>query len=215
MVVNPLNYAQDKWVQVDLDYADQIAARAEYTLVLLGPPRVAHLSGATKALLTANEPYHTGAINKLMNLLGSLTSELKAIGLAQGVGFSVYRQRIPVTELGSEMMAFVSGQTTQAQVSIQRLVVDNPNFIKEAKDTAPSDLNDSPKSMFDAGLHGKASKWPFGLGLVFYAELSDKPIGKLYIEACKIVSLGTQISSGAPVIYEGIQIVGHRINAIE
>lgn len=179
--INPLKYAQDKWVQVDLDYADQLAARAEYTLVLLGPPRVAHLSGATKALLTASEPYKTDAINKLTELIGSLTSELKPIGLAQGVGFSVYRQRMPITELGSEMMAFVSGHTTQAQVSIHRLIVDNPNFVKEAKGMAPAELNDSPKSMFDAGLHGKASKWPFGLGLIFYAELSGKPIGKLYI----------------------------------
>ena len=63
----------------------------------------------------------------------------------------------------------------------------------------------------DFALHGKDSKWPFGMGLLFYADLDQEPIGKLYVENCKVVGIGGTIGAGQPVIYEGIQIIAHRI----
>ena len=207
MASDRLSWASTHWVEVDLDYADQIAARAEYTLVLIGPVRARML---TSDALWAKYLVQNDALSTLVEAMGK---GLKPVGLAQGITISNSRQRIPIMELGSELMSFVSGQTSMAQIGINRLIADADSFLKKVKKaTVPSDLQDTvPEKRMDFALHGKDSKWPFAMGLLFYADLDQEPIGKLYVENCKVVGIGGTIGAGQPVIYEGIQIIAHRI----
>lgn len=205
-MANRLDWASTHWVEVDLDYADQIAARAEYTLVVIGPPRVRNF---TSDALWAKYLIKNDSLSALVAAMGK---ELKPVGLANGVSFSVSRQRIPIMEIGSELMAYASSQTSMAQVTINRLIADASSFVKKIKENVvPEPLRDTvPETSIDFSLHGKADKWPFGMGFVFYADLNSSPIGKVYLEHCKIIGIGTTIGAGQPVIYEGVQILAHR-----
>ncbi|NPB03605.1 MAG: hypothetical protein GXO39_04235 [Thermotogae bacterium] len=210
-ITNPVNYADEYWVEVDLDYADQVAARAEYTLVLIGPSRARYLSPVGKALFAINAAVDA-TLAEVLNFIQNLNEELKPVGMCQDVNFQTFRGRMPIGELGSAMRAFVSEKTTTVQAYLNRLVASVPSFLKKIKEEqVPDALRDAPEESFDMGLHGRGSKWPFGLGLVFYAELSQAPIGRLYIEACKIQSIGSAVGEGMPVTYEQIGIIGHRI----
>jgi len=212
-MANPLQYAGDYWVEVDLDYVDQIAARAEYTLITIGPVRARLLSPVGKALFAINTAV-SGTLAEVMNLLQNLAGELKPVGMARQIYFGVQRGRYPIQEIGSDMLGFASDTTTMVNVGISRLIAGVSSFLKKVKtETAPEILNDAPDQDIDFGLHGKASKWPFGMGVIMYAELNASPIGRLYIENCKIVSMSTGTGQGQPVMYEDIQIMAHRIVA--
>jgi len=201
------DWAHTHWVEIDLDYADQLAARAEYTLILIGPARVRMIGNNAQwaKYLVENA--------NLSTLIASAGKDLKPLGLAQGINFSVSRQRVPIMEIGSELMALVSSQTSMAQVSIQRLIADVDSFLKKVKrNLVPPQLRDTlAESKVDFALHGKGDKWPFGMAMLLYADLSEKPIAKLYVEHCKVVGIGTTIGAGQAVMYEGVQILAHRI----
>ncbi|RUM27812.1 MAG: hypothetical protein DSY42_09400 [Aquifex sp.] len=206
-----ITWPNNNWVEVDLDYADQVVARAEYTFIFIGPPRVKDLS--QRNILQA---IYYGVKNKdLSSILEGekVGTKLIPLGLAQGLAISNSRRRIPVVEIGSELMGFVSDQTTFAQVSIQRLIADNDSFLKKVKSKiVPEDLRDTePDSRLDFALHGKASKFPFGMALILYTDISNEPIGKLYIENCKVMGISSTVGAGQSILYEGIQIVAHRI----
>lgn len=201
------HWASTHWVEIDLDYVDQLAARAEYTLIFIGPARM--------RMINSNELWSKFPIYKnvkLEELVAAAKKELKAFGMAQGVSISVSRQRIPVMEIGSELMALASGQTSFVQASIQRLVADSPSFLKRVKeDLLPDSLKDTvPEGSIDFSLHGKGDKWPFGMGFVFYADLTDGPIGRIYLEHCKVAGIGSQVAAGQTIMYEGVTVIGHR-----
>jgi hypothetical protein len=216
MAVNPTQYADTQWSTVDLDWVDQVAARSHLTLVVMGPPRAAMLSGAARQLFAANPTFQSSTLQKVLEFLQSMDTELKVVGMAQGVQFSVQRQRMPVFEIGSAMMGLASAPTTMANVYIQRLVAAAENTVRMSKNDVPGQLRDTTtRNPFDAALHGKAGEWPFGLGLYFYAEADGEAIGRVYIEHCKIVGLSVGVQANGPVIYEGVQILAHRAVNIE
>jgi len=205
-----LTWPTNNWVEVDLDYADQIVARAEYTFIFIGPPRVSNLSGSIFQAI------YYGLKNKdLASVLeeGKVGTKLVPLGLAQGIAISNSRRRVPIIEIGSELMGFVSDQTTFAQISIQRLIADSDSFLKKVKTSiVPEDLRDTvPDNKLDFTLHGKASKFPFGMALILYTDISSEPIGKLYRENCKVMGISSNVGAGQSVLYEGVQIVAHRI----
>jgi hypothetical protein len=211
MDVNPVKYAEHQWATTDLDWVDQIAAKSQYTLVVVGPPRAALLSAASRQLFEANPTFHSSTLQKVLEFIQSMDSELKAVGMAQGVNFSVSRQRMPVQEVGSAMMGLASAPTTMVSVYIQRLIAASENMVRISKNDVPGQLRDTTtQNPFDAALHGKAAEWPFGLGLFFYAEADGAAIGKVYIEHCKITGLNVGVQAGGPVIFENVQIMAHR-----
>jgi len=197
------------WTELDLDYVDQIAARAEYTVLFFGPPRINMLSPIEKAVFSVKSSVND-TLGSLLNVLRRFSPQLEVIGAAQSISFSSVRPRTPVPEIGYERPVIVSSPNVSVQAIISRLVIPYDNLMKKA--TRASWL----LARFDLGgmdfnHHRIETLYPFGLGIVMSNELNASPVAKLYLEGCKIVGVSGQITAGQSIVVETIQVVGHRI----
>lgn len=196
------------WVEANLDYVDQIIARAENTIILIGLPRVRMISPISRALFLFNGPY-SNILSKIVDVVKSFSSDFITVGLVQGISFNVLRQRAPIFELGKERPAFLTGPSSMVSLGISRLIAYSDSLFKKL--TSVVSENKDPIK-FDASLYRTEDViFPFGIGLIIYSENRIRPIAKLYFEGCKLESLGSVISTGNPIVVESVQVVGHRV----
>lgn len=213
----------EDWVELNLDHVDQIAARSEHTQIIVGPPRARMLSPITKSLFAVNSAVNT-TFSSILNIFKDLSQEVSPVGFAQGISVSETKQRVPIYELGMDRPMIASVPSSLAQISISRLVVNSESLpVKAFNTSAPDQLKPGEgflaeflqSATYDFNLHREDSYWPFGLGMIFYAEFSTKPIGKLYFENCKVVGCGTSVSSGQGIVIDNLQIIAHRAVQID
>ena len=212
-------WLDEDWVEVNLDFADQLAARSEYTTLFLGPPRARMLSPIEKALFAMNSASNS-TFGSLLSIFKSLSPGIELLGMAQGISFSVSRGRTPIAEMGYERPLIASSPMTLVQIGISRLIAAKENFTKKVTNVSlPEPLQEEGGGLlssfiesanYDLNLHREESYWPFGLGVIFAAEFNAAPIAKLYFENCKIVAIGSQVSAGQGIIMENVQIISHR-----
>ncbi|RUM27813.1 MAG: hypothetical protein DSY42_09405 [Aquifex sp.] len=205
------------WVEIDLDYIDQIIARAENTIILIGLPRVRMISPISRALFLFNYSY-SETLSKILDIVKSFSSDFITVGMVQGLSFNVIRQRATVFELGKERPTFLTSPSSIVSLGISRLIAYSDSLFKKFTSTIPDDdgfINWSQfedPSKFDASLYRTEDViFPFGIGLIIYSERDIRPIAKLYFEGCKLESLGSVITTGNPITVENVQIIGHRV----
>jgi len=197
------------WTEVDLDFVDQISARAEYTVLFFGPPRVRMLSPIEKAIFSVKTSGND-FFNAILNIARRLSPQLEVIGAAQGISFSQVRNRSPMSEIGSERPVILTSPITYTQATISRLFIPYDNLLKKA--TKASWIFSQPDlGGVDVNFHRFETLFPFGVGIVMSNEVNATPVARLYMEGCKSVGFASQVNAGDIVILETVQIVGHRI----
>lgn len=215
------------WVDADLDFIDQISARAENSIIIIGPSRASCLSAAGVGLLSFNAPF-SSFLTKVSDFLKNFSNDFSQVGIVQGFSFSISRPVVSIYSVGSNTPAFVNQLSPQGIIQLNRIVTSAGNFeylIKQqvGEDNSLGNLLQIKTPFFkvkisnpffaneysDVISENTATK-PFGIGLICYSEMTSNPIAKIYFEECKIVNVGSSLIVGQSLMSENVSVMCHR-----
>lgn len=153
---------------------------------------------------------------------GIQAAGLLPIGMVDGISFSSNAALARLNEIGSNRHFFTRGKVVSS-ISFGRMLADQRNILSALTAYAavpPSGVSDSGQSAAAAqspnpniamNLDSELFNVPFGMMLLFKtkgggSDGSGKILTAVYLENCMFSSYNFSISSGAPVITEGISI---------
>lgn len=152
---------------------------------------------------------------------------LKPLGLIDGINYGMNPQVQQLYEIGSSRAFFTVGKTS-GNLSFSSMLADSENILKVLADNARPDglnLNEDgsgaaygKNSNVMLNLDAEIARIPFGLLLVFktrggYGESlggRGKVLSAVYLEYCMFTNYGFGVTSGAPVIQQGVGVVFDR-----
>lgn len=134
------------------------------------------------------------------------TTEMKAVGLIQGMSHSEQKNLQMIFELGSSAPMIVPG-LTQGQISIQRVLLNGMNFLNTIyHGSFPENIREDQilRSIRDINK-------PFDMMIAKYPVLDDTTavaaIETTLFRGCQIQSRNEQISAGGVVVMEQLQLM--------
>lgn len=178
--------------QEGLERFSQFSASPDTTMLFAGPARFTGLSGGTTALIP--------------------------VGLVDGISYQQTPQLQRLFEIGSNRSFFTRGKT-MSTISFSKMLADQNNmlmaltqnsYIPNGVDTAASPATASTTPNIAMNLDSEYFNLPFGLMLLFKTRGGNGGDGTIlsaiYLEYCMFGNYNFSISSGSPVIMDGVSI---------
>lgn len=184
----------------------QLSATPDSTALLAGPARFTGITGA---------------------------QDLTPVGMVDGVTLSQNSQLARLFEIGSNRSFFTRGKTI-SNVGFSRMLADTPSILNVLTAQSRAKFAATGLSIYDKGFSAAGAgdpntdgkvflnmdsellSIPFGLLMLFKTRGGDastrgRVLAAVYLEYCMFEGLNLGVSSGAPVIQEGISVSFDRV----
>lgn len=202
--VNGLGTSDGK--EFGLEKFSQLSASPDSTAMFAGPCRFTGIKGA---------------------------ASLIPIGMADGISLSTNAQLARLFEIGSNRSFFTRGKTI-SNVGFSRMLADTPSLLKVMTQQSRALFQETGLQVYDKGfsaagapdsnvflnLDSELMAIPFGIMLMFKTRggssaTRGRILTAVYLEYCMFDGLNLGVSSGAPVIQEGVSISFDRIVPVQ
>ncbi len=181
----------------------QLSATPDSTALFAGPARFTGLTGA---------------------------QDLTPVGMVDGVTLSQNSQLARLFEIGSNRSFFTRGKTI-SNVGFSRMLADTPSIMNVLTKQARTKFAQTGLEIYDKGfsaagagpdanvflnLDSELLSIPFGMLMMFKTRGGEgstrgRVLAAVYLEYCMFEGLNLGVSSGAPVIQEGISVSFDRV----